>query len=143
MKEKRTSELVGSVVGNLIAIAIVNTVLLWRQYTNGVVLESWVDILWAANLSLIVQIVGNILLALYRPARFYSLMQAIYAGLGFVSVLVFYLVFPLDFSHVAGAWLNTLCRALLIVGMAGTTIGFVVQLARAASGTPYAQAAPE
>ena len=56
VKEKRTGELVGSIVGNVIAIVIVNSVLLWRQYTHGVVLESWVDILWAANLSFLVQI---------------------------------------------------------------------------------------
>jgi hypothetical protein len=143
MKEKKTADLVGSVIGNIIGIVFVNTVLLWRQYTNGVVLESWIDILWAANLSLIVQIVGNILLAMYRPARLYSLLQAVDAALGFVSILVFYFVFPLDFSRVAGDWLNTLTKAALIVAMAGTTIGMVVHLARAASGAQYASVVTE
>lgn len=138
MKEKRTAEFVGSVIGNLIVIAIINTALLWRRYTNGVVLESWADILWAANLSLVVQIIGNILLAMYRPARVYSFIQACFTAAGLLSIIVFYIVFPLDFSLVVGNWLNTLARAVLIVAMGGASIGLVVNLARAASGAQYA-----
>jgi hypothetical protein len=139
MKEKKTADFVGSIVANIIGIAFMNTVLLWRHLTNGVILESWIDILWAANLSMIVQITGNMLLAFYRPARMYSLIQTIFAAVGLASMIVFYIVFPLDFSQVAGHWLNTLVRAVLIVAMAGTSIGVVVNLARAISGTQYSQ----
>ena len=137
MREKKTFEFVVSVVVNLIGIAIVNTAIIWRQYTNGVILESWIDILWAANLSMIVQVVGNILLAIYRPARMYSLIQAIFAAAGLVSVIVFYNVFPLDFSQMLGNWLNTLAKAVLIIAMAGLSIGLIVNLVRAVSGAQY------
>lgn len=137
MREKKTFEFVVSVVVNLIGIAIVNTAIIWRQYTNGVILESWIDILWAANLSMIVQVVGNILLAIYRPARMYSLIQAIFAAAGLVSVVVFYNVFPLDFSQMLGNWLNTLAKAVLIIAMAGLSIGLIVNLVRAVSGAQY------
>lgn len=137
MKEKRTSELIGSVVGNLIGIAFFNTVLLWRQYTNGVVLETWANILWAANLSLIVQIAGNVVLALYRPARFYAFIQAVHSAVGLLSVIVFYVVFPLDFSQIGAGWLNTLLRVVLIIGMAATAISIVVNLVRAVAGVEY------
>ena len=140
MKEKKTSEFIGSIIGNLIAIAFFNTVLLWRQYTHGVVLDTWVNILWAANLSLIVQIVGNIVLAAYRPARAYSLIQAVHSAVGLVSVIVFFIVLPLDFSQIGVGWLNTLLKAILIAGMAGTSIGVVVHVSRAASGAQYAPA---
>jgi hypothetical protein len=141
MKERRIGELVGAVIGNLIAIVLVNTVLLWRHYTNGVILSSWVQILWAANLAIVVQIIGNILLALYRPARMYSFIQALFAAVNLVSIIVFYIVFPLDFTPITGNWLNGVAKAVLIVAMAGTAIGLVVHVARAAAGTPYAQTA--
>jgi hypothetical protein len=137
VKEKRTGELVGSIVGNVIAMVIVNTVLLWRQYTHGVVLESWVDILWAANLSCLVQIAGTLLLALYRPARLYALMELLFSMAGLLSVIVFYIVFPLDFSILVGPWLNTLLRVVMIVGIGGAAIGVIVWLVRFIAGKDY------
>jgi hypothetical protein len=43
--------LTASSIANVIGIILFNTVPLWRQYTQGVVLEDFVRILWAANLS--------------------------------------------------------------------------------------------
>ncbi len=137
MKEKRTGELVGSAIWSVIAIVLVNSVLLWRQYTHGVILESWADILWAANLSFAVQAAVSLLLSLYRPARLYSLLQLLSTAAGLVSVIVFFTVFPLDFSLVVGPWLNTLVRIFLIVGIGGTAIGCVVWLVRFAIGRSY------
>jgi hypothetical protein len=42
-----------------------------EDFRHGVVLDTWMSILWAANLSLVAQIVGNIVLSAYRPARAY------------------------------------------------------------------------
>jgi hypothetical protein len=130
MKEQTTGHYVGAILGNLIGIAIINTVLLWRQHTQGVILSSWIDILWAANLSLVVQMLGNLLLAFYRPPRFAALMRALFAAASLVSLIVFFLVFPLDFSRLVGAWLNTLLKVLIVVGMAVTLITGTVQLVR-------------
>ncbi len=129
-------ETIGDWPGRLV---FVNTVLLWRHATNGVILSSWVEILWAADLALVVQVIGNVLLAVYRPARLYSFIQAIFAAVSLVSVIVFYVVFPLDFALIAGDWLNTVARIVLIVAMAGTAISLVVNLVRAVAGTQYAQ----
>ncbi len=130
MKEKRTGDYVGAFVANVVGLVFVNTVLLWSQYTHGVIQNTWADILWAADLSLVVQIVGNLILCFYRPAWFAALSRAIFAAVGLLSVIVFYLVFPLDFSTVGVEWLNTFLKVLLIVGMAGGLIGFVVELVR-------------
>ncbi len=130
MKEKQTGDYVGAFIGNIVALVFVNTVLLWRQYTHGVVLESWADILWAANLSIVLQIAGNLVLSFYRPAWFSALLRTLFAAAGFLSVIVFYIVFPLDFSVIVGDWLNTLLKVLLIVGMGGAFIGMVVELVR-------------
>jgi hypothetical protein len=140
MKEKKTMEFVGAIFGGVIGLAIVNTVPLWLQLTNGVVKESWVNILWAANLSFAVQIAGNLILAIYRPARLYAFVQAIFAAVGLVSVIVFYIVFPLDFSVIVGNWLNLLAKAILIIAMIGTAISIVVNLVRTVLGTQYTPA---
>jgi hypothetical protein len=137
MKEKRTGQFIGSIFGNILALAIVNTVLIWRQYTHGVILESWVGILWAANLSLIVQIAGSLILAFYRPAALYAFMEMVFAGLGLLSMIVFFIVFPLDFSGVVGPWLNTLLKVVIALGMAGASIGILVWMVRLVSGKEY------
>ena len=137
MKEKRTSEFIGAFIGGILSLVIVNSFPLWRPLTHGIVLETWVYILWAANMSIIVQMGGNLFLAIYRPARLYSLIQAMIAIAGLVSVIVFYQVFPLDFSQIAAGWLNILTKAALIVGMAGTVLGTIIYLFRAVIGTQY------
>jgi hypothetical protein len=138
MKQKKTADFAGSAIASIIGMVLVNTVLLWRHVTNGVVLETWVDILWAANLSFLVQLVGSIILAIHRPARLHSFIMAVQAAFGLISVIVFYLVFPLDFSRlVVGEWLNTVVKAALIVAMAGTSIAVIVEAVRAIAGTPY------
>jgi hypothetical protein len=134
MKEETTGHHVGAILGNLIGIAFVNTVLLWRHYTQGVVLESWVEILWAANLSLVVQMLGNLLLAFYRPPRFVALMRALFAAASLISLIVFFIVFPLDFSRLVGAWLNTLLKVLMAVGMGASFIAGTVHLVRFIAG---------
>jgi len=137
MKEKKTMDFVGAIIGAVIGMTLVNSVLFWRQFTDGVILKSWADILWAANLSLMVQIVGNFVLALYRPARLFSFIQAIITAAGLLSVIVFYRVFPLDFTALIGDWMNLLVRAALIIGMVGSVIGIIYHLVRAVIGTPY------
>jgi hypothetical protein len=143
MKEKRTGDFVGAVIINTIVCVILNTLLLWRQWTQGVILESWIDILWAANISLGVQIVGNLLLAFYRPPRLQALMRALFAAAGLLSAIVFFIVFPLDFSHVVGSWLNTLLKVLLTIGIGVSLIAFVVELVRFIAGKPIVQERPE
>lgn len=137
MREKKASEFVGAVIGAIIGLVVVNSVPLWRSLTNGVVLESWGKILWAADLSLITQMVANTFLAIYRPARLFSFFQAVVAAAGLISVIVFYQVFPLDFSQVVGNWLNVLTRVLLVLGIVGSALAVMVHLVRSVIGTQY------
>ncbi|MGA2478035.1 MAG: hypothetical protein ABSG63_04710 [Spirochaetia bacterium] len=130
MRERRAGEFIGAAVFSVIIIVAMNTAPIWRPLTHGVVLPRWSDILWAANLSLAAQMVGNLLLAAYRPPWFLTLMQTVFAAGGLLSVIVFFLVFPLNFSLVVGAWLNTLVWLVLIVGIAGSAIALVVNLVR-------------
>ena len=133
MKEHRTGDYLGSVFGNVVALVIVNMVLLWRPWTHGVVLESWVDILWAADLSIALQIVGNLVLAFYRPAWLDALMRVLFSAAGLLSLLVFFVIFPIDFSGLVGEWLNLLIRVCMVVGMVATAIVGIVQMVRFAT----------
>jgi hypothetical protein len=142
MKEKKTGDFVAAVIFNIIACVFMNTLLLWRQWTQGVILESWVDILWAANISLGVQIVGNLVLAFSHPPRLQTLMRALFAAAGLLSAIVFFIVFPMDFSHLVGAWLNTLLKVLLTIGIGVSLIAFVVESVRFILGKPTAQDRP-
>ena len=143
MKEKKTSEFIGATIGGVIGLIIVNSVPSWAHLTNGIILESWSKILWAANLSMILQIIGNFFLAIYRPARLYSFIQLILALAGLVSVIVFFQIFPLDFSRIVGNWVNILAKAFLILGMVGSTIAVIVYLVRTVVGTQYKPAQTE
>ncbi len=140
MKEKKIIDFVGAIIGAIIGLVFVNTVPLWSRLTHGVILDSWVNILWAANLSMAVQIIGNLVLAIYRPARLYSFMQAIFAAVGLVSLIVFFNVFPLDFSQIVGSWLNLFLKFILVLAMIGTLIGMIVNLVRTIIGTQYTPA---
>jgi len=130
MKEKKTSDLVASVVFNVIFLVFVNTIPLWQQSTRGVILETWSSVLWAMNLSIGTQIAGNLFLLFYRPRWLSELLRAVNAATGLLSIIVFFIVFPLDFSKVVGPWLNTLGKILCMLGMAGSLIGFIVQIVR-------------
>lgn len=143
MKEKKTSECIGVMIGGVIGLIIVNSVPLWAHLTNGIILESWSNILWAANLSMALQIAGNLFLAIYRPARFYSFIQLILALAGLLSVIVFFQVFPLDFSRVVGNWVNIMAKVLLVVGIVGSIIACIVYLVRTILGTGYKPKEPE
>jgi hypothetical protein len=127
MKERSTADLTASTIANAIGIVLFNTVPLWRQYTQGVVLEDFMSILWAANVSFLVQIAGNLSLMFYRPARFAAFAQILATSAGLLSMIVFYTVFPLDFSQVGAAWLNSVLRIVLIAGMGGAGIALIVQ----------------
>jgi hypothetical protein len=143
MKEKKTSECIGAMIGGIIGLIIVNSVPLWAYLTNGIILASWSRILWAANLSMVLQIIGNFVLAVYRPARFYSFIQLILALAGLLSVIVFFQVFPLDFSQVVGNWVNFMAKALLVLGIVGSFIACIVYLVRIILGTQYKQSLGE
>lgn len=136
MKEKKTGDFIAAVIINILVCVVLNTLLLWRQWTQGVILESWIDILWAANISIGVQIVGNLMLAFYRPPRMLAFMRALFAAAGLLSAIVFFIVFPMDFSHLVGNWLNTLLKVLLMIGIGASLIALVVELVRFIMGGP-------
>jgi hypothetical protein len=130
MKEKRAIAYFAAAIANVAAFVVVNTEPLWRAWARGVVLNTWVDIVWAANLSIGVQIVGNLILTSYRPRWFTALMRLLFDATGFISAVVFLTIFPLDFSRLVGGWMNVLVEVALLIGICGTAIAMAVELVR-------------
>ena len=117
-------------LGPLVLLVLANIVLLLLPSFGGIVLESWVEVLWAVELSLVLQIVGNTVLVFYHRPWLEDLLGALFAGTGLLALVVFFVVFPLDFSGTGAAWLNTLIRVLLIAGMAGVLADGIVRMVR-------------
>ncbi len=134
MKEKNSGELTAAAIANAIGVILFNTVPLWRQYTRGVVLQDFVQILWAANLSFLVQLIGNLAMIFYRPPRFAAIVQVLGTATSLMSLIVFFVVFPLDFSAVGVAWINSLLKVVMIAGMGGASLGLIVQSVQLGSG---------
>jgi hypothetical protein len=130
MSDKHTGGFIASVVGTLVAMVLFNIVLPLRGWTMGVILPSWLDVLWAMNVSFAAQILGNLVLATYRPAWFYELMQTLFAATGLLATIVFYVIYPLNFAPLVGEWLNILVKVVLIVGIGGSAIALILHLVR-------------
>ena len=126
-KDRSVGSYIASVIGNAIVLFLVNKVPEWdlRFITDG-----YTAVLWAMNLSLIVQIAGNALLVFFHPRFLHYLGQTVFSAVSLLSIIILAAVFPFDFAYVAGV-LNTLVRIALIVGAVGTGISIVVNLFRA------------
>jgi len=85
-------------------------------------------ILPVITVSLAVQIAFYALLIAVHPLWLHHLAQVVYAAVSAVALLAILRVFPFDFTALAGDWLNTAARILLIVGFVGTLIRGVVNL---------------
>ena len=128
MKEKKTAELAFSIAWSLVFLVAINLAPVWQPFTRGVVLTSFFAALWALSLSTIVQIVGNVCLVFYRPPRFNAIVQLFITASSLVAMIVFFLLFPLDFGAIGLAWINSVLRIVFIVGMCGAGIAVIVEL---------------
>jgi hypothetical protein len=130
----RNQEPSRSTFGYLVSAAI-NGVLLWAvnrlpAWKPFFLLDSYSDVLWALNMSFIVQVALNVVLAFYHPLFFHYLANTILSLVSIVSLSVLLQVFPVDFSSRVGHWANTLFRIVLIVGLVGSAIGGAVNFTR-------------
>lgn len=119
-----------SIISNLIFFFLINLFPLWIGKTQGVVTSNWVKVLWAMDLSIITVILGDVILIAYYRKWLKSLIEFFISVTALISAAVFYSIFPLDFSHIVGQWLNIAIRVLLIVGIVGAAIGAIASLGR-------------
>ncbi len=129
-RERTTGDYVFAAIFNLFVVLALNAHAVWRPWTHGVVTADFPLTLWAVNLAGAVQVAGNLVLAFARPLTLLRWVDVFFAMVSLNSVVVFLTVFPLEFSQVAGAWMNALARAVLALGVLGAGIAVVVNVVR-------------
>jgi hypothetical protein len=121
--------------GGYVASAVLNAVMLWVMNQLPVwkpffLLDSYSEVLWAINMSLIVQIILNLVLIFFHPLFFHHLIQTVFSLVSIIALLWIVQVFPLDFSSRLGDWFNVLFRVVLIVALVGTLIGGITHFVK-------------
>jgi len=126
-KDRSVGAYIAGVVANAIVLFLVNKVPDWNLpfITNG-----YTAVLWALNLSILVQIGGNALLIFVHPRFLHYLAQTVFNVFSLLAIVVVVAVFPLDFSFITGV-INPIVRIALIVGAVATGITAIVNLLRA------------
>ena len=115
---------ISSIVFNGIFLFVINKIPEWNP---AFITESFADVVWILNASIIVQLIGNGLLILFHPLFFHHLVNLLFSVVSFIAVYRIFRVFPFDFSMVKD-WLITVVRIVLVSGMVGTVIACVVHL---------------
>lgn len=118
---------------NFLALLAVNAHEVWRPWLGGVVTDAFSQVIWAANLSCMVQIFGNLILYASSPWWLRRLMELAFTIASLISLIVFYRVFPLALERF-GELVVVLGHLVLFLGIVGTAIAIFVTLVRLASG---------
>jgi hypothetical protein len=103
--------------------------------------ESTSQVLWVLNVSLIAGFVVNVVLATYDPPWLKSLGDLITTGIGLVVLVRVWQVFPFDFGGYSTNWAVP-ARFVLLLAIAGSIIGVLVQFASLARLTVGRRALP-
>ncbi len=118
---------IASAVFNAVFLWVMNQLPLWKPWF---LLDSYSEVLWAINMSLIVQIVLNLVLIFFHPLFFHYLIQTVFSLVSIVALVWIVRVFPVDFSSSPGEWLNLVFRIVLYIGLVGTLIGGITHFVR-------------
>jgi hypothetical protein len=111
-----------TILVNIAMIYIANNLLNWGW--PAFLTKDYVLCLWAANLSFGANIFINFIFMFFDRRWFRSLMQAFANVFGFLSIYVFWRVFPLDLS----AGMASMVNLGLIIIMGLTALGTLIEL---------------
>ena len=125
-KDRSVGAYIAGVVANAIVFFLVNKVPDWNL---PFITDGYPAVLWAMNLSILVQIGGNALLIFIHPRFLHYLGQTVFNVFSLLAIIVLVAVYPFDFSFLGGV-INAIVRIALIVGAVATGIGGIVNLFR-------------
>ncbi len=123
------SNYIVSIVFNGIFLYVVNKVPDWNiVFITG----RFSEVLWALNLSIVFQLVGNGVLYVYHPLAMHHLVQTLLSGVSALAAYTIWKVYPFALVRLVPSisWLDTFFRWVLLVGVVGTAIGGVVNLVK-------------
>jgi hypothetical protein len=127
---QRNGEYIAAIIFNFIFLYIFNNLLNWQVYFVTSALN---EVLWIINLSIIVAIVGNVLMLLYRPDWFRHVTKIVLNVVAFIAVYLVYIVFPFNFNN---SFLNWGLSVLLILAMIGIIVATIVEIYLLVTGKP-------
>ena len=125
-KRERTTEYIVAIIFNVIFLYIVNNLLNWHIYF---ITPAFNEVIWIINLSIIVTIIGNALMLLYRRESFRHLMKIIMNIVSFIAVYLVYEVFPFNFYNSFFNWGLSIFLILIMIGLIIASVVEVIQLA--------------
>ena len=86
----------GAAIFNFVFMLFINAHEAWRPWLDGIVTESFKDVLWAVNLGFVLQIFGNLILSVSSPRPLRGLTELVCSVGALAGAVVFYRVFPLE-----------------------------------------------
>ncbi len=99
----------------------------WRPWTAGVITPAFANVVWAFDVSLALQLVGNGVLAVWRPRWLRRLFELVYTLAAALVIATLYQVFPFDFAWL-GPGVELVARLILGLAIFAVAIAAVVNL---------------
>jgi len=96
--------------------------------------DSFSAILPLLYISSIATIIANLIFLVLGSRLTVAIGKALLNAWSVIVMVTIYVIFPFDFSAYSTNW-ELIVRILLILGIIGTAIGTIVELAKLASGT--------
>lgn len=122
----RRGDYIANMIFNLIFLWVVNKVPEWNL---GFIRDNYNVVLWILNLNILIQIGGNLLMAMteFSPVRYLS--RVIMEASSFLINIVLFYIYPFDFTNFHGLfWIDTILPVLLIIGMAVSALKVLANL---------------
>lgn len=123
-REPKRPEFAIAIIINLIFLYIVNNLLSWNI---SFITPSFADILWILNISIVANILANIIFLIYYHDWLKTLIQVLLNILGILVVYYLYVVFPFVFSNI---WITWGLGIALILALFGIVIATFIEAAR-------------
>lgn len=121
-----------SIAFNLLFLWIANNLFNWQVQW---VTREWEDVLTLVNISAIANVVVYVALLCYDKRIFYYVARMLLDIIAIIVSVQMIRVFPFAFEHLWGwNWLNAVAPWILLLGIVGIAIGFVVRTARLCTG---------
>ncbi len=118
--KKNRGEYIANIVLNLIFLWIVNKIPDWDL---GFIANNYGAVLWILNINILVQIGGNLMLALIEIHGVRCLARIIMESANFVTTMALFFIYPFDFSHFHGLyWIDRILPIIFIISMAVSAI---------------------
>lgn len=133
VKERGPLGFAVAAIFNFFILLLANAHELWRPWFGGVVTDAFSQVVWAIDLTCLVQIIGNLVLYVRSPWWLRRVVDLVFAVAGLVGAIVMYRVFPFSLERF-GDLVVVLAHVVLFLGIFGTSVAIFVNLVKIASG---------